>query len=145
MLKEQIAQDLKEAMKAGDAVRVSALRMLSAAFANMEIAKRGQGDLTEADYEAVVKKEAKKNQDSIEAYKLAGRTELQEKEEADLAIISVYLPQMMPETEVAAIVEAVIGELGTGNMGQLIGEVMKRAEGRADGGVVSKLVREKLG
>lgn len=157
MLKEQIQADLKEAMKAGDTGKVSVLRMLSAAFSNMEIAKRGEGEMTDKDYETVVKKEVKKLEDAIEQYRAGGRPELAEKEEAELKIMAVYMPEMMGEAEVAAIVDAVVGEMGgemsnppspeqiRAGMGKIIGEVMKRSEGKADGGMISKLVKEKLG
>jgi len=147
MLKEQITAEMKEAMKAGDAALLSTLRMLLAAFNNMEIEKRGQGQIQpeEKDYQAVVKKEVKKRQEAIEAYKLAGRTESQAKEEQELKVLSIYLPEEMGEAEVKVIVETVVAEKGTNNMGMLIGEVMKRTEGRADGGLVAKLVKEKIG
>jgi len=147
VLKEQIAGEMKETMKAGDALKLSVLRMLLAAFNNMEIEKRTQGveQPEEKDYQAVVKKEAKKRQEAIEAYKLAGRVESQEKEEQELKILSVYLPEEMGEAEVKAVVDAVIAEMGTGNLGAIIGEVKKRTEGRADGGMMAKLVKEKIG
>jgi len=147
MLKEQITTELKEAMKASDAARLSTLRLLMAAFNNMEIEKRTQGQtqVEEKDYQAVVKREVKKRQEAIEAYKTAGRTEAQEKEEQELKTLSVYLPEEMSEAEVKAIVDAVVAEKGTENMGALIGEVVKRTDGRADGGMVAKLVKEKIG
>jgi len=147
MLKEQITTELKDAMKAGDAARLSTLRMLLAAFNNMEIEKRTQGQtqVEEKDYQAVVKREVKKRQEAIEAYKTAGRTEAQANEEQELKTLSAYLPEEMSEAEVKAIVEAVVAEKGTDNMGMLIGEVVKRTDGRADGGMVAKLVKEKIG
>ncbi len=144
-LKEQINQDLKEALKSKDETKVSTLRLLVAAFNNMEIEKRTQGDVEEKDYQVMVKREAKKRQEAIEAYKTAGRAESQQKEEAELEILSKYLPEKMSEDEVKKIVEEVVAEKGTDNVGMIIGEVVKRSDGRADGGVVSKLVRERLG
>ncbi len=146
-LKEQITGEMKEAMKAGDALRLSTLRMLIAAFNNMEIEKRAQGveHPEEKDYQAVIKKEVKKRQEAIEAYKMAGRIESQEQEEKELKMLSVYLPEEMSETEVKVVVDAVISEMGVGNMGAIIGEVKKRTDGRADGGMIAKLVKEKLG
>ncbi|HCR42877.1 TPA: glutamyl-tRNA amidotransferase [Patescibacteria group bacterium] len=146
-LKEQIATELIQALKAHEGAKVSTLRLLMAAFNNMEIEKRTAGiaQLEDKDYQAVVKREAKKRQESIEIYKTAGRTELQQKEEAELGILTKYLPAEMGEAEVRAIVDAVVAEKGTDNMGMLIGEVMKRTEGRADGGLVARLVKDKLG
>ena len=143
MLKEQINQDLKEALKSGDTVTVATLRLLVAAFNNMEIEKRTQGEIEEKDYQAMVKREAKKRQEAIAAYKAAGRAESQQKEEAELKILSKYLPEEMGEDEVKKLVEEVIAEKGTDNIGTIIGEVVKRSDGRADGGMVSKLVRER--
>lgn len=147
MLKDQITEEMKEAMKAGDAFRLSVLRMLMAAFNNMEIEKRGvgQAELEEKDYQAVVKREVKKRQEASEMFKTAGRTELQEKEDQEVKILSVYLPEEMGEAEVKAVVEAVVAEMGTGNMGAIIGEVRKRTDGKADGGMIAKLVKEKIG
>jgi len=146
-LKEQITEEIKEAMKAGDAFRLSTLRMLSAAFGNMEIEKRGadQTQLEDKDYQAIVKREVKKRQEAIEIYKTAGRAELQEKEEQELKLLSAYLPEEMGEAEVKVVVDAVVAEMGTANMGAIIGEVKKRTDGKADGGLVAKLVRERLG
>ncbi|MDD5606114.1 MAG: GatB/YqeY domain-containing protein [Patescibacteria group bacterium] len=145
MLKEQVQLDLTAAQKAREEQKVSTLRMLVAAFNNMEIAKRGKADVSEDDYMTVVKQEAKKRKEAIEAYKVAGRAESQALEEAELEILAAYLPEQMSEDELKSIVDAVVEEKGIDNMGLIIGEVMKRAQGRADGGVVSKLVREKLG
>jgi uncharacterized protein YqeY len=147
VLKDQIAAEIKEAMKAGDAERLSTLRMLSAAFQNMEIEKHGAGQTTfeDKDYQAVVKREVKKRQESIEIYKTNGRPELQAKEEQEVVLLSAYLPEEMGEAEVKAIVDAVVAEMGTANMGAIIGEVKKRSEGKADGGLVAKLVKEKIG
>src|SRR3989338_2445542 len=108
-LKGQIAAELIKALKAHDEARVSTLRLLTAAFNNMEIEKRTAGvtQMEDKDYQAVVKKEAKKRQESIELYKAAGRAELQQKEEAELELLSKYLPAEMGEAEVRAVVEAV--------------------------------------
>ncbi|MFA5009944.1 MAG: GatB/YqeY domain-containing protein [Patescibacteria group bacterium] len=147
MLKDQITTEIKEAMKAGDTERLSTLRMLLAAFGNMEIEKRGAGQtqLEDKDYQAVVKREVKKRQEAIEIYKTAGRAELQEKEEQELKLLSTYLPEEMGEAEVKVIVDAVVSEMGTANMGAIIGEVKKRSDGKADGGLIAKLVKEKIG
>jgi uncharacterized protein YqeY len=131
MLKEQISTEIKEAMKSGDSWRLGVLRMLSAAFMNAEIAMREKGEMTEADYQTVVKKEVKKRQDSIVAYTDAGRPELAEAEK-------------MGEAEVKKIVDEVVAEKGIDNLGMLIGEVKARTEGKADGGMIAKLVKERI-
>lgn len=144
MLKEQVQADLVVAQKARSEHKVMTLRMLVAAFNNMEIAKRGKADVIDEDYTTVVKQEAKKRKEAIVAYEVAGRAESKEREEAELEMLSKYLPEEMSEDELKTIVNEVLEEKGADNMGLIIGEVMKRAEGRADGGMVSKLVREKL-
>lgn len=146
MLKEQIQTEIKAAMKSGDSFRLGVLRMLSAAFGNAEIVARGEGrEMTEADYQQVVKKESKKRQESIEAFKLAGRMEAIESEEKEIEILSAYLPEEMSEAEVKAVVDAVVAEKGIDNLGMLIGEVRARTDGRADGGLIAKLVKERIG
>lgn len=147
MLKDQITTEIKEAMKTGDADRLSTLRMLLAAFNNMEIEKHGAGqtEIEDKDYQAVVKREVKKRQEAIEIYKTAGRAELQEKEEQELKLLSAYLPEEMGEAEVKTIVDAVVADMGTANLGAIIGEVKKRSDGKADGGLIAKLVKEKIG
>jgi len=145
MLKEQIQKDLIEAQKAKDERRVSTLRMLMAAFNNMEIEKRVKGEVEEDDYVGIVKKEAKKRKEAIAAYQAADRAEAQQQEEAELEVLSKYLPEEMSEEDIKKIVAEVITEKGIDNIGMIIGEVVKRSEGRADGGTVSKLVKEKLG
>lgn len=145
MLKDQVTQDIKEAMKSGDSFKLGVLRMLSAAFSNAEIAARGKADLQEADYEQVIKKEVKKRNESVEMYKTAGRVEQAAAEEKEIEILSRYLPEEMAEDEVKAIVETVIAEKGVENLGMLIAEVRNRTEGRADGGLIAKLVKERIG
>jgi uncharacterized protein YqeY len=144
MLKEQISTEIKEAMKSGDSWRLGVLRMLSAAFMNAEIAMREKGEMTEADYQTVVKKEVKKRQDSIVAYTDAGRPELAEAEKKEADFLAVYLPEEMGEAEVKKIVDEVVAEKGIDNLGMLIGEVKARTEGKADGGMIAKLVKERI-
>lgn len=145
MLKEQVQTDIKEAMKSGDSWRLEVLRMLSAAFMNAEISMREKGEMTEANYESVVKKEAKKRQDAIVAYTDAGRPELAEAERKEVELLSKYLPEEMSEDEVKAVVEAVVAEKGIDNLGMLIAEVRSRTDGKADGGMIARLVKERIG
>lgn len=145
MLKEQVQSDIKEAMKSGDSFRLGVLRMLSAAFSNAEIAARGKAYMQESDYEQVVKREVKKRTESIEMYKTAGRVESAETEEKEIAILSAYLPEQMTEDELKTVVESVIAEKGVENLGMLIAEVRTRTDGRADGGLIAKLVKERIG
>lgn len=145
MLKDQVTQDIKEAMKSGDSFKLGVLRMLSAAFGNAEIAARGKADLQEADYEQTIKKEVKKRTESVEMYTNAGRTEQAATEQKEIEILSAYLPEEMAEEDVRAIVEAVVTEKGIENLGMLIAEVRTRTEGRADGGLIARLVKSRIG
>jgi len=142
---EQIDHDLAESMKAGDATRTGVLRLLRSSFKNEQI-KLGH-ELSEAEALKVLQREAKQRRDSITAYNEANRHELAAEEQGELEIISAYLPEALSDEALGALVEEVIAELGNPGaaaMGQVIGAVMAKAGARADGGAVSKVVREKL-
>ena len=141
---EQITQDLTASMKAGDTARTGTLRLLRAAFKNEEI-KLGH-TLSDDESLKVLQREAKQRRDSIDQYRAAQRLELAEREEAELEIIQTYLPQPLSEDELRAIVAEVATAQGDGaQMGAVIGAVMQRVGARAEGGTVSRLVRERLG
>jgi uncharacterized protein YqeY len=149
---EKIKKQITEAMKARDEIRVETLKMLSAALTNAEIAKKRE-KLTEEEELAVVKSEAKKRKDAIEMYKkLQGskNPKIQErikKENMELRILQEFLPEQMSDEELLKIVEEVISETGAKSMtdmGQVMGAVMKKTQGKADGGRVSDLVKSKL-
>jgi uncharacterized protein YqeY len=142
---EQLTEDMKASMKAGEPDRTGTLRLLRGAVKN-EAIKLGH-DLDEAEVLKVLQREAKQRRDSVEAYQKADRMDLSAHEEAELAIIAQYLPEPMSREELAAVVAEVVAELkptGPAQMGQVMGEVMKRTAGRAEGGAVSQLVREAL-
>jgi uncharacterized protein len=142
---EQLTEDMKTSMRAGDAARTGVLRLLRGALKNEEI-KLGQS-LDEAAILKVLQREAKQRRDSIEAYRSAGRTDLVEQEEMELAIISGYLPEAMSDEELTKLVEVAIADTGAtspAQMGVVIGRVMGEVGGRAEGGRVSQVVREKL-
>ncbi len=142
---EQIDRDLAASMKAGDATRTGVLRLLRSAFKNEQI-KLGH-ELSEAEVLKILQRESKQRRDSITAYNEANRPELAAVEEEELAIISAYLPEALSNQALEAIVDEVIAELGNPGpaaMGQVIGAVMAKVGARADGGTVSKVVREKL-
>ena len=144
-ISEQLTEDMKASMKAADERRTGTLRLLRGALKN-EAIKLGH-ELDEPEAIKVLAREAKQRRDSIEAYQKAGRADLVSLEQAELEVISGYLPAAMSESELAAVVAEVLQELGaTGpaQMGAVIGAVMKRVGAAADGGVVSRLVREKL-
>ncbi|MDF2461698.1 MAG: GatB/YqeY protein [Candidatus Saccharibacteria bacterium] len=145
-LVEQLTEDMKASMKAGDTDRLNVVRLLRGAMKNEEI-KLGH-PLEEAEALKVLQREAKQRRDSVEAYRSAGRDDLQKQEESELEIIGSYLPEAMSEDELAKVVDEVIAETGATDMkqmGAVIGGVMKRVGAKAEGGLVSKLVRERLG
>jgi uncharacterized protein YqeY len=144
-LKEQLTEDMKTSMKAGTAERTGVLRLLRGAIKNEEI-KLGH-ELADDEVLKVLAREVKQRKDSIEAYTAAGRTDLVDVEAAEQKVIAEYLPQAMDEAELKAVVEAAIAKTGATDMkqmGAVIGAVMQVVGTRADGGAVSKLVREYL-
>jgi uncharacterized protein len=148
MLSRQIDEDLKEAMRAKDAARLSVLRMLKAALKNAAIEKVGaDGELSDADAIVVLRKQVKQRQDSIESFEKGGRTELAEKEKAEMAVLNSYLPQAMSEDELRTLVAETIAETGATSRAQM-GVVMKalgpKVAGRADGKTLSAEVQRQL-
>ena len=142
---EQLNEDMKTSMKAGQADRTGTLRLLRGALKNEEI-KVGH-ELDEAEAMKVLQREAKQRRDSISAYETADRSDLADKESAELAVIAEYLPETMSDEELVKVVREVVAETGAttaAQMGIVIGGVMKRVGARADGATVSRLVREEL-
>lgn len=148
MLKQQLKDELKEAMLAKDAEKTSVLRMLISAIGYSEIQKGGAGyKATDEDVLAVIQKEAKQHKDSIEQFKSAGRDELVAKEENELKILQKYLPEEMGEDEIKKLVAEAVQQTGAkepSDIGKVMGALMPKVKGKADGSLVSKLVREAL-
>ena len=145
---ERIDSDLKEAMKARQAERLGVIRMLKSALKNAAIEKGGmQFVLDDAAALAVVRKEMKKRQDSIESFEKGNRPELAAKEKSEAEILAVYLPQALGAEELTALVAACIAETGATSKKEM-GAVMKlaneRAAGRADGRALSAAVSAQL-
>jgi uncharacterized protein len=144
----RIDQDLKEAMKAREAERLGVLRMLKAALKYASIEKGGmQFELAESDALAIVRKEMKKRQDSIESFTKGGRPELAAKEQAESEILAAYLPKAMTPDEVQALVAAAIAEAGATSkkdMGAVMKLATERAAGRVDGRSLSAAVSAAL-
>jgi uncharacterized protein len=147
-LNEQIAADLTAAMKAKDAARLSALRMLKAAVTNKGMVEKGR-DLEDAEVLQVVASLVKQRRDSIEQFSKAGRTDLVDKETAEIAILERYLPPAVSAEEIEAAVTAAIAETGASSakdMGKVMKAVMPKLAGKnADGKAVNEAVRRKLG
>lgn len=144
-LYESLESDLVEATKSRDEIKTGVLRLLKSALKNQQI-EVGH-DLTMPQILAVLQKEAKKRRDSITAYEQAGRQDLAKSEQAELDIIDVYLPAAASREEIAKVVDEVIKSTGADDvsaMGAVMSGAMDKLQGRADGGQVSALVREKL-
>lgn len=144
-LLEQINQDLKEAMKSKEADLTSVLRMLISAIRNKEITLRkdGQAELSDEQVLEVISSEVKKRRDSIEAYISGGRQELADKENSEIKILEKYLPEQMSDEELEKVVKEVIGA-GDENFGKVMGQVMAKVKGKADGGKVGEMVKKLL-
>ncbi len=144
-LKDQITEDMKSAMRAKEAERLGTIRLLLAAIKQKEVDERIT--LDDAAVVTVVDKLIKQRKDSIAQYSQAGRTDLADKESAELAVLEGYLPARLSEQEVAAEVVAIVAELGAsgpGDMGKVMGAVKQRLAGKADMGVVSAAVKQAL-
>ncbi|MFH0936674.1 MAG: GatB/YqeY domain-containing protein [Candidatus Daviesbacteria bacterium] len=145
MLLEKIQSDLKNAQLARDEVKVSTLRMLLSEIHNAEIAK-GE-NLSDEDILGVVAREVKKRKEAAEGFRTGGREESAAKEESESIILTSYLPAQLSDEELTKIVENTINEVGAisvSDMGKVIGIVMGKIKGQAQGSRVSALVKEKL-
>ena len=145
-LLERLTDDMKTAMKAGDKDTLGVVRRAIAAMQNARIEKRE--DLDEQEEIKVIRSIAKQHKESIEQFRAAGREDLATKEEAELEILSTYLPAEMDQAQLGALVDAAIAETGASSMkdmGGVIKIVMAKAQGQAEGGAVSALVKGKLG
>jgi uncharacterized protein YqeY len=144
-LKDRIAADLKEAMRARDQLRLDTLRSVLSGFTY----KRTEAgvDLTDADESDVVRKQVKQRTDAAAEFEKAGRKELAEKELREREILTAYLPAQKSEDEVRTIVRAIIAELpqGTRNQGAVMKVAMPQLKGQADGNLVRQIVAEEIG
>lgn len=144
-LKEKIVEKMKSGMKTHDALTTDCMRMVMAAIKNREIEKRGE--LDDAECTKVLASLAKQRSESIEMFKQGGRADLVAKEEDELALIKSFLPKALSEDELAKLVEEVISEAQASSpkdMGRVMKALAPKIQGRADGKVVSELVRQKL-
>ena len=147
-LYQTISDDLKQAMKAGDVFRRDTLRLLQSAVKNVAIEKRkAASELSDTEVEDSIKKLVKQRKDSIEQYMAGNREDLAAKERDELALLSAYLPEAMPEAELQALVSEALAEAGIttkDKMGQAMGVVMKKIAGRASGDDVRRVVESLL-
>ncbi len=144
-LREQLAEDLKLAMRARDENRLNAIRTLKAAIANFELAQPKDKPITEADLLGVVEKQVKQRRESIELYEKGHRLDLVAKEKAELAFLEAYLPKQLSRDEIRAEVQAIIAALGTKEFPRVMKEAAAKMKGRADGKMVNEVVREWTG
>ncbi len=144
--KERLAADMKEAMRSKDKLKLSTIRLIRSEIKNAEIEK---GELlTEDEVTGVLARELKKRRESMVLYDEGGRPELAEKESKEAAVLEEYLPDQLSTEEVEALVDEAIAATGAGSvkeMGKVMGALMPKLRGRADGTVVSSIVKEKLG
>ncbi|HEX7586419.1 MAG TPA: GatB/YqeY domain-containing protein [Patescibacteria group bacterium] len=147
-LKQKIFEDMKAAMKEGNAIKRDTLRMLDSMIKNTEIEKlKKEEGLSDEEVLAVIARAAKQRRDSIEQYKVGGRTDLAEKESKEIEILAAYMPAQFGKDKVREIVQAVIAETGAvskTDMGKVMGQAMGRLKGQADGNLVKKMVEEEL-
>ncbi len=148
-LQEQLVNDMKEAMKARDEVKVSTIRMLRAAIKNKEIEKGGTSyKLSDKEIIDVIITAIKQRKDSIEQFTKGNRNDLAEKEKKEAEILQGYLPPQMSEDDIKAEVKKAIAETGAvsqKDMGKVMKALMPRVAGKADGAVVNRLVKELIG
>ncbi len=144
-LKEQITEDMKNAMRAKETARLGAIRLLLSAMKQREVDERIE--LTDADVVSIIEKMLKQRRDSISQYKTANRQDLVDVEEFEVSILQTYMPQQLSEAEiVSAIAEAIAstGAAGPQDMGKVMGVVKAKLAGRADMGKVSGLIKAQL-
>ncbi len=144
-LNEKLTNDLKEAMMARDELRVSTIRFLMADMKNLKIEK--QRELEDEDIAILLERQVKRHRESIEAFEKGNRTEMAAKEKKELSILQSYLPEQMSREEIEKEVTLVIASSGASSiteMGRLMGMLSAKLKGKADMGLVSDLVKQKL-
>lgn len=145
-LSEKLNEDLKSALKSGDRMKAGTLRLLNAALQNRAIEKGKDIVLTDEEVVEILRREAKKRKESVEAFSKGGRLELAEKEKLELVLIEAYLPKQMSREEVVAAVEKILAGLtDKSNVGLVMKAIMQELKGKADGKMISEVVKEKLG
>jgi uncharacterized protein YqeY len=145
-IKTRLNDDLKQAMKGGDRMKCTTIRQLLSAIHNSEIAKQGQ--LSEDDLLGIIAKEVRQHKESIEAFRNGDRNDLAEKEEAELAILSAYMPEQIGRDQIVAAARKVIeetGACGPRDKGKVMSQLMPQLKGKADGKEINAVVGELLG
>jgi len=140
-LKTQLIEDMKQAMKAKDTIKLGVVRFLRSEIKNFEI---DNGEQDDKGVVRIIASQVKKIKDVLVDFKSAGRDDLIATEEAKVAILESYLPQQMSDEELREVVSKIVGETEEKNVGKLIGVVVRVVDGKADGGRVSAMVKEQL-
>jgi hypothetical protein len=146
-LKEKLQSDLTDAIRSKDAVKSGTIRMLLAAITNEEVAGKSAKVLTDAEVITVLSREAKKRREAVEAYTNAKRDDLADKEKEEAAVIALYLPEQLSEADIKKLIADAITETnaaGPAGMGLVMKVLQPKIAGKADGGVVSSLVKDAL-
>ena len=144
-LQQKLTDDLKQAMKDGDAVKRSVIRLVMAAIKNAEIAK--QKALEDSDILGIIAKEIRQRKESIEAFKEGDRPELAANEEAEMTVLEAYMPAQMSRDEIVAEAKKVIGEVGAESIrdkGKVMPQLIAKLKGQADGREINEVVTELL-
>jgi uncharacterized protein YqeY len=147
MLKDTITTDLATAMKARDQVAVETLRVLNAAIRNFEIDKQESDEATDEEIVVIIQKEAKKRREAIELYKQGNRDDLVKQESYELETLQKYLPEQLSNETIEQLVKKAIEQTGASSpqdMGKVMGALMPKVKGKADGKVVNQIVRTVL-
>ncbi|GAJ38116.1 GatB/YqeY domain-containing protein [Saccharococcus caldoxylosilyticus] len=145
-LLDRLNDDMKQAMKSREKEKLSVLRMLKAALQN-EAIKLGKSELSEDEELTVLSRELKQRKDSLQEFENAGRADLVEKTKVELEIVQSYMPKPLTEEELLEIVKQTIAEVGASSkadMGKVMGAIMPKVKGKADGSLVNKLVQQQL-
>lgn len=144
-LKQQLLDDMKEALRAKEKIRLNTIRMLRSQIKNREI-ERGE-ELSDDEVLQVLSKAEKTRKEAIELYRRGNREDLAAQEETELAVIRGYMPERLSEDELRALIGQVVAEVGAEgmrDMGKVMGAIMPKVRGRADGQIVNRLVKERL-
>lgn len=142
LLKGKLQTESRDALKAGDKAKVSVLRFLISLLDKKEM-QLPPGKMTEAEVMAVLAKELKNKNEARAIFEKAGRSDLVEESDYEISVLEKYLPEQMPEEEVEKVAMAVLANNKEANFGQLMGMVMAKLQGKADGAVVAKVLKEK--
>ena len=146
-LKEKLKSDLTDAIRSQDAVKSGTIRMLLAAITNEEVAGKSARVLSDAELITVLSREAKKRREAVEAYTNAKRDDLANKEKEEAAVIALYLPEQLSEADIKKLIADAIAETnaaGSAGMGLVMKVLQPKIAGKADGGLVSAIVKELL-